>query len=263
MPQSLSDHLAPIVNNDFLQAAIINIHLNHMPITIAAVYSPPKHKISPERFESFFNSLGHYFIVDSDLNAKNQSWGCNSTNPKGCSLFQRINNNHLTIQKPTNPTYCSTSISKCPDNLNIFVTKLPNNLNHLIINLLDSSSDHTPVFLSFDSLSYSRPNKTYLTNGSTNWIKFRKIIDQKINLNISLKTPDKIDDAVQNFIEAIQSAAWNSTTSNCYHKNYFSIPTYIRELITLKRRARTRWQRSRLPSDKNIYTYKIQIPLTA
>jgi hypothetical protein len=118
---------------------------------------------------------------------------------------------------------------------------------------LDPSSDHTPVFISLDSLPYSRPNKTYLTNGSTNWIKFRKIIDQKINLNINLKTPNEIDDAVQNFTDFIQSVAWNSTTLHSYHKNYFSIPTHIRELITLKRRARARWQRSRLPSDKNIF----------
>jgi exonuclease III len=185
---------APIVNNDFLQAAIINIHLNHVPITIAAAYCPPKHKILPEQFKSFFNSLGHYFIVGGDLNAKNQSWGCHSINPKGHSLFQTINNNHLTILNLPNPTYWLTSISK--HILDIFVTKLPYNLNHLIKKLLNSSSDHTPVFLSLDSLPYYWPNKTYLTNGSTNWIRFRKIIDQKINLNISLKTTDEIENAV-------------------------------------------------------------------
>jgi hypothetical protein len=88
-----------------MKVAIINIHLNHVPITIAAVYCPPKHKISREQFESFFNSLYHCFIVSGDLNAKNQSWGCHSTNPKERSLFQTIYNNHLTILNPLNSTY--------------------------------------------------------------------------------------------------------------------------------------------------------------
>jgi hypothetical protein len=99
---SLKFTLALIVNNDFLQAAIINIHLNHVPITIAAVYCSPKHKISPEQFKSYFNSLFHYFIVDGDLNAKNQYWDCHSINPKIRSLFQTINNKHHSPNSSSN-----------------------------------------------------------------------------------------------------------------------------------------------------------------
>jgi len=249
---SLQFTAAPPVNNDFLQAAIVNINLNHVPITVAAAYCPPKHKITPSQFDSFFNSLGRYFIVGGDLNAKNQTWGCHSTNPKGHSLFQSITSNHLTILNPPNPTYWPTSTRKRPDILDIFVTKIPTNLNHLIKNLLDPSSDHTPVFLSLDGHPSSKPNKACLTNNSTNWTKFREIINSKINLNISLKTPNEVEDAVQNFTESIQSAAWNSSTIQNYHANSHSTPTHVRELITQKRRARARWQRTRLPSDKNL-----------
>lgn len=91
---SLQFTAAPPVNNDFLQAAIVNINLNHVPITVAAAYCPPKHKITPSQFDSFFNSLGRYFIVGGDLNAKNQTWGCHSTNPKGHSLFQSSNDDY-------------------------------------------------------------------------------------------------------------------------------------------------------------------------
>lgn len=144
----------PPINNDFLQAAIVNINLNHVPITVAASYCPPKHKITPSQFDSFFNSLGRYFIVGGDLNAKNQTWGCHSTNPKGHSLFQSITSNHLTILNPPNLTYWPTSTRKRPDILDIFVIKIPTNLNHLIKNLLDPSSDHTPVFLSLDQTKH-------------------------------------------------------------------------------------------------------------
>jgi hypothetical protein len=63
------------IQENFIQAAILSIKLNHTPITIAATYCPPKHKITPLQYENFFYSLGHYFIVGGDLNTKNQSWG--------------------------------------------------------------------------------------------------------------------------------------------------------------------------------------------
>lgn len=244
---------APSVNDNFLQAAIVNINLNHVPISVVAAYCPPKYKITPAQFESFFNSLGYHFIVGGDLNAKNQSWGCHSTNPKGRSLLQTINNSHLSILNPPNPTYWPTSTRKRPDILDVFVTKIPTNINYLIKNLLDPSSDHTPVILCLDSLFSLKASKASLVNSSTNWAKFRKIIDQKVNLNTSLKTPNDIEDAVQYFTESIQTAAWNSTTPHSCHPNSISIPAHVRELITQKRRARARWQHSRLPSDKNIF----------
>jgi len=165
---SLQFTAAPSVNNDFLQAAIVHINLNHVLITVVAAYCPPKHKITPQQFDSFFNSLGHYFIVGGDLNAKNQSWGCHSTNPKGRSLFQSVTNNHLTILNPPNSTYWPTVTSKRPDILDIFITKIPINLKHLIKNLLVPSSDHTPVFLSLDGHPSSKPNKAPLSNRTTN-----------------------------------------------------------------------------------------------
>ena len=244
----------PKINKDFLQAALININLNHVPIKIAAVYCPPKHKITPPQYETFFNSLGHYFIVGGDLNAKNQIWGCHSTNPKGHALLQIINSNHYSTITPSNPTYWPTSPRKRPDILDIFIVKIPNNINHQIQNLLDPCSDHSPILLSIDALPSYQNTKPTLINGLMNWDKFRKTIDQKINLNTRLKSPDDIEDAVSHFTENIQSAAWNASTKTQKHSsNSLLIPTHIRELIAHKRRARSRWQRTRLPSDKNYY----------
>lgn len=59
----------PSINEDFLQAAAINIKLNHVPITLVASYCPPKHKITQTQFENFFNGVSQYFIVGGDLTA--------------------------------------------------------------------------------------------------------------------------------------------------------------------------------------------------
>lgn len=71
-------------------------------------------------------------------------------------------------------------------------------------------------------------------NDKMNWEKFRDIMNQKTNLNISLKCPSDIDNAVLNFTEIIQAAAWNSTVhpKNNNNSNHLSIPTHVRELIT-------------------------------
>lgn len=69
---------------------------------------------------------------------------------------------------------------------------------------------------------------------------------------MKLKSPDNIEDAITNLTTSIQCAAWNSTTAYTNHQKPFqlNLPTYIRNLITEKRRARSLWQATRYPSDK-------------
>jgi hypothetical protein len=77
------------------------------------------------------------------------------------------------------------------------------------------------------------------------------LVDRNINLKISLKTTQEIDDAINNFTNVIQTAAWDASTSHRQHFNHSpSIPEYIRILIANKRRARALYQRYRLPSLK-------------
>lgn len=88
-----------------------------------------------------------------------------------------------------------------------------------------------------------------------NWVQFKEILDSNTNLNISLKSSEDIDDAVKKLTSSIQSAAWRSCPTSTHPTPTYSIPlpTFARDLITLKRRARSIWQRTRLPSDKNIF----------
>lgn len=88
-----------------------------------------------------------------------------------------------------------------------------------------------------------------------NWEQFKKILDNKINLNISLKTPEQIETAVKNFTSSIQTSAWSSSSTPTQSIPHYSmqLPTFARDLISLKRRARSARQRTRLPSDKQIY----------
>jgi len=44
-------------------------------ITISAVYSPPKYVIKSKQYITFLETLGNYFIVAEDYNAKYMQWG--------------------------------------------------------------------------------------------------------------------------------------------------------------------------------------------
>lgn len=148
---SLQFNTCPIINEDFLQAAIITLKTNHISISIAATYCPPKHRITTLQYQQFFMSLERYFLVGGDLNAKNPAWGCHTQNPKGQALHHLINIKNFKVLSPTNPTYWPTSPRKRPDILDIFVVNIPNNISHSIKNLLDPCSDHSPVLLTLDA----------------------------------------------------------------------------------------------------------------
>jgi hypothetical protein len=65
------------------------------PITIAAIYSPPRHTISCQEYEDFLLQLGPHFLVAGDWNAKHTAWGSGLTTPKGRNLLNVIQQNNL------------------------------------------------------------------------------------------------------------------------------------------------------------------------
>ena len=196
------------------------------------------------------------FIIGGDYNAKHQSWGCRVTNPRGNLLYNFSSLKKYKILAPPGPTYWPTSVRKKPDILDIFVTKIPSNLYYSINNTLDLNSDHSSVILNIDATPQTRAASPKLFTAATDRLKFHNTIAAEIKLKISLKSADEIDDAVNNLTTLIQSAASKSntqnTTTNSLHKYPF-VSEQVRSLIVEKRRARARYQITRLPSHKIAY----------
>ncbi|KOC64103.1 hypothetical protein WH47_01671 [Habropoda laboriosa] len=61
--------------------------------------------------------------------------------------------------------------------------------------------------------------------------KFRTIIDEKLNCNISLKTPEQIEITVNYITQTIQAAAWTSTNTVENRTYGLSHPNYILQKI--------------------------------
>ncbi|KAL4132267.1 hypothetical protein QTP88_009456 [Uroleucon formosanum] len=154
------------------------------------------------------------------------------------------------------PTYWPTSVRKKPDILDIFVTKIPSNLYYSIKNILDLNSDHSSVILNIDATPQIRTVSPKLFMATTDRLKFHNIIAEEINLKISLKSAHEIDDAVNNLTTLMQSAASKSNPQNTTNNSVYKYPfvsEQVRSLIVEKRRARARYQITRLPSHKSAY----------
>jgi len=174
----------------------------------------------------------------------------------GNLLYNFTNTKKFKILAPPGPTYWPTSVRKKPDILDIFVTKIPSNLYYSINNILDLNSDHSSVILNIDATPQTRTVSPKLFTAATDRLKFHNIIADEINLKISLKSAQEIDDAVDNLTTLIQAAAFKSNTlnatTNSAHKHPF-VSEQVRSLIVEKRRARARYQTTRLPSHKSAY----------
>ena len=148
---------------DYLQSCALVIKLNNIPITIAAVYSPPKHKITIQHYSNYFNLIHYNCIIGGDFNAKHLSWGCRANNPRGQVLHNFVTRVNLKVLAPPGPTYWPTSARKNPDILDIFTTKIPTNIHCTTENILDLNSDHSSVLLTlnvFPPLRQESPGKS-------------------------------------------------------------------------------------------------------
>jgi hypothetical protein len=170
---SLLFYPLPQYQTAHIQACGIALILNNIPINIYAIYSPPRHSITPTLFQHFFNTLSQRFIIGGDLNAKNIQWGCRTNNPRGNTLHNLSQQNNYKIHAPPSPIYWPTSLRKEPDILDIFVMKIPNRLHNTLINLDDLCSDHSAVLLTINTAASKKSNKPSLTQGRMDWEAFR------------------------------------------------------------------------------------------
>ncbi|KAL4136344.1 hypothetical protein QTP88_007892 [Uroleucon formosanum] len=195
-----------------------------------------------------------HFILPSfqsgDFNSKHTAWGSRIINTRGRILYNISVNKSLKFISPPNPTYWPTHQNRLPDTLDFFLTNLPNHINYSISNSTDLSSDHTPVLLCLNDHYVDKTTYPTITPGKTNWNLFSKTVEAQIQLNVSLKDHSEIDAAIHSLTNIIQNSALSSSFPTHLNTKYGNLPQYLRNLITEKRRARSKWQRTHLPSDK-------------
>lgn len=251
---SIKYEVTNIISQPFLQAVCIKLICDFRPISICSIYFPPRFKVSSQDFQNFFDLLGPRFIVGGDFNSKHQWWGSRVHNPKGIELRKCIINKNYSVLSTGSPTYWPTDPRKIPDLLDFFVySGISSQFLNISNELCDElSSDHSPILLNFNSFLHSNSRKHQIANRRTDFNSFKIWIERNLNLNIPIKSPEELDEVVENFNNLIHEAGFLSTPEeeSSYYQERMVVTNEIRNIIRNKRQLRRIWQYTRNPIDK-------------
>ncbi|KAJ8737403.1 hypothetical protein PYW07_000674 [Mythimna separata] len=243
---------------EHLQGTTVRVEDPSGPFNISAVYCPPRHNINEDMFSEYFETLGNTFIAGGDWNAKHNNWGSRITLTRGRELKKSMDAKRMSSLSTGEPTYWPTDRNKLPDLVDFFVTKNVCHKFTQIESCLDGSSDHTPIILRLCKTAIHYEPNDVLYNYKTDWDNFREYVEDKIDLNLPLKSPEDVDNACLYITNLIQVAAWNSTPELKRLANSSLTPIEVRRKIAEKRRLRRIWQTSRNEQDKTLLNRAIK-----
>ena len=238
---------------DYLQGTNVTVEDKSGPITFSAIYCPPKFSIHRDTFIEFFDSLGNCFLAGGDYNAKHPWWGSRSAvpNPKGRQLYLALHARNLTPISTGEPTYWPSDIHKLPDLIDFAVVKGINASRITVESCLDLSSDHSPIIMKIESQIINKQKNHFPYNKHTNWDIYRETLNENITCNIPLKTPEDIENAIEQFNIEIHKAINTATPELKSKTKTTHVSHSIREKIIEKRKLRKIWQKNRTGLNKN------------
>lgn len=247
---TIKHHELPQYRKEHIQATSIGIEDRNGTFNVSSVYSPPKHKITEDSYNEFFDTLGSRFIAGGDWNAKHPHWGSRITSTRGRQLKKSLDKRRISTISTEEPTHWPSDTNRLPDVIDFFVTKGLSRLHYQIESCLDADTNHVPVILTIGTTAFNINKRQQLYNNKTDWHNVRDLIENKIDLRIALKTEADIDNATRDLTILIQESCWSCTPSlECPNKSR-TYSEAIRQSILEKRRLRRVWHTSRHPSDK-------------
>lgn len=232
------------------QATSVMVKTKTYEIMITSVYCPPRHAINKEQYIDFLNNQGHRFIIGGDLNVKHTHWGSRLTTPKGKRLMEAMTQLKCESHSTGKPTYWPTDRNKIPDLIDFFVVRNISANYIQVDEAWDMNSDHSPILLTLSDTIIQKENAPRLTNRLTDWQSFRVNLENAINLSVSLRTTEQLDEEIELLVTNIQQAAWNNTPPIIQRTKGNNYPKEIRDLISEKRKLRRKWHQTRAPADK-------------
>ena len=167
-------------------------------------------------------------------------------------LLSSIQKNYSFLSAET-PTYWPTDPNKLPNLLDFFITSKISPSNTDIQPSYDLSSDHTPVISTISTTIIKRKPKPRLHNAHTNWQTYKTEICNRVNCDWKLKSCEDLEIATTRFTHILQKAAVLATPERKPYVPINNIPSTIKRLVALKRKAEATWQKTHAPDDRRIF----------
>jgi hypothetical protein len=115
--------------------------------------------------------------------------------------WKGITSKHLSMG---GPTYWPSDRNKLPDLMDFCVTKGVNQDFAVAKSCFHLFFDHSLVLITLKAHVLNQDKQPSLSNIHTNWDDFRRLINERLTLNVSLKTEKYIGAAVKFFNDIIQ-----------------------------------------------------------
>jgi hypothetical protein len=93
--------------------------------------------------------------------------------------------------------YWPSDPAKLPDLLDFFITSGISRNTCLVESNYDLSSDHMPVITSMSTVIINKSPSPWLTSRNTDWTAFKSNLQENINLNQRIKSPEDLNAAAQ------------------------------------------------------------------
>jgi hypothetical protein len=115
---------------------------------------------------------------------------------------------------------------------------------------LELSSDHSPVLVTLSTQAILRVPQPRLCNRKTDLDAFCHFINERLLLNVPLKTD--FEAAIKNFNDIIQWAGWTTTPKHTEARQTYDCPILNKQKFLNKRRLHRNWHRFRTPESKRL-----------
>lgn len=219
----------------FMDVTGVRLYDHRTSYTFYSIYvSNNTSRIKRDCFNALFNS-DQRVVVGGDFNSRNIRWGCSSTNSRGVSLLQYLNDHsNVRMNFPSSPTCFPSDILRRPSTIDGFLTKNVTT-SSLARSLPKLFSDHNPVLISFN-LDCARRDRHEFDYGRADWDLFRDLLDiELVNVSQECHSRQHIDAFIDNF----ESAIVRSLEGSCPRKRecHDEFPSYIREMITERKQT--------------------------
>ncbi|GFV62654.1 probable RNA-directed DNA polymerase from transposon BS [Trichonephila clavipes] len=207
---------------------------NVNPLTITSIYIPPhSDKLLFTLDLENILQINSNCVIFGDFNATHNAWNCSQNSTRGTQLKNFTDTLNINIAFPNMPTRYGNHSSNTLD------IALINNFNfpYDITSISDLSSDHNPVFLNFSLCNITHMDKPRAI--TTCWSTFHKNLDKNIHFAdiLNINNPHTLEDKITQFTDAVRSAHFQASKP-ITSKVHSYTPQHIRDLITLKNRAR-------------------------
>jgi hypothetical protein len=111
------------IEKDEFQVTSVKIKTTSGHLTVAAIYSPPRHNLKRGDYLTLIQSFTGKFIIGGGFDAMNTYCGSRLTTTKGSEFYEATKGHHWDAHTTGRPTYWPTDVNKVPDLLDFFVSK--------------------------------------------------------------------------------------------------------------------------------------------